>query len=200
MSEKPVYPERGRDQQALGEPFLARFHRLKTEARRTEAESEPSARPLSGTDLHAPVSAAPEAAEPELSDADMPPIESLDAESDYSGFLSPGVSDTLRQAALRKLFHGTAFNVIDELDDYAEDFTTFEALGDIVTADMKHQIQIEAEKQAEALEKELLADAEQTEAGAAEVDAADSPITDAGLDESAQSAPDPDPDSEITHA
>ena len=38
------------------------------------------------------------------------------------------------------------FNVRDGLDDYDEDFTSFEALGDIVTSDMKHQAEMEAER------------------------------------------------------
>ena len=81
-----------------------------------------------------------------LTDADMPPIESLDEDSDYSGFLSPGVSEELRRRALRKLFFSAAFNVRDGLDDYDDDFTSFEALGDMVTADMKHQKEVEAER------------------------------------------------------
>jgi len=84
---------------------------------------------------------------PVLTDADMPPIESLNEESDYSGFLSPEVSDGLRKQALRKLFLGSGFNVCDGLDDYDEDYTSFAKLGDIVTADMRHQMEMEARKQ-----------------------------------------------------
>jgi hypothetical protein len=80
-------------------------------------------------------------------DEDMPPLESLDENSDYSGFLSPKVSDQLRQLALRKLFHSAAFNVCDGLDDYAEDFTTFEKLGDVMTADLRYRLEQEALKQ-----------------------------------------------------
>ena len=36
----------------------------------------------------------------ELTDADMPPLESLTEDSDYSGFLSPKVSEDLRRSAL----------------------------------------------------------------------------------------------------
>ena len=79
-------------------------------------------------------------------DEDMPPIESLDEHSDYRGFLSPKVSEPLRQLALRKLFHGAAFNVCDGLDDYAEDFTKFEALGDVMTADLRHRLELEAKR------------------------------------------------------
>ncbi|MES9969018.1 MAG: DUF3306 domain-containing protein [Candidatus Thiodiazotropha sp.] len=84
-------------------------------------------------------------------DEDMPPLESLTEESDYSGFLSPKVSEQLRQLALGKLFHSAAFNVCDGLDDYAEDFTSFEKLGDVMTADLRHRLEQEAlKKQAEA--------------------------------------------------
>ncbi len=59
----------------------------------------------------------------ELSDADMPPLESLDEHSDFTGFLSPKVSEALQRQALRKLFHLPSFNVTDGLDDYDEDYT-----------------------------------------------------------------------------
>ena len=81
-----------------------------------------------------------------LTDEDMPPLESLDENSDYSGFLSSGVSEALRRRALRKLFSSAVFNIPDGLDDYDDDFTSFAALGDIVTSDMKHQAEMEAER------------------------------------------------------
>ncbi|MCU7930910.1 MAG: DUF3306 domain-containing protein [Candidatus Thiodiazotropha sp. (ex Codakia rugifera)] len=86
---------------------------------------------------------------PHLTDADMPPLESLGEGSDYSGFLSPKVSEQLRQLALQKLFHSAAFNVCDGLDDYAEDFTSFEKLGEVMTADLRHRIEQEARKRRE---------------------------------------------------
>ncbi|MCH7880022.1 MAG: DUF3306 domain-containing protein, partial [Proteobacteria bacterium] len=48
----------------------------------------------------------------------------------------------LRNLALRKLFSAPSFNIRDGLDEYDEDYTYFEKLGDIVTADMKHQIEL----------------------------------------------------------
>ena len=85
-----------------------------------------------------------------LTDADMPDIEALDEESSYADFLSSGVSEALRRKALRKLFHAATFNTCDGLDDYAEDYTTFEKLGDVLTADMRHRMEMEeARKQAE---------------------------------------------------
>ena len=84
-----------------------------------------------------------------LTDEDMPSLDTLDENSDYSGFLSPGVSEALRRRALRKLFSSAVFNIPDGLDDYDyddDDFTSFAALGDIVTSDMKHQAEVEAER------------------------------------------------------
>jgi hypothetical protein len=94
-----------------------------------------------------------------LTDEDMPPIESLTADSDYSCFMSPRVSDALRRLALRKLFHGADFNICDGLDDYDGDYTSFAKLGNIVTADMKHQVEMELRKK-ERLLKEQAAKAE----------------------------------------
>lgn len=69
-------------------------------------------------------------------DADMPPLESLDKDSDYSQFLSPNVSEKLRKLALRKLFHLPQFNVTDGLNEYDEDYTAYSVLGNIVTHEM----------------------------------------------------------------
>ncbi len=76
----------------------------------------------------------------------MPVLESLDETSDYSMFLSTGVSDALRKRALRKLFGFSMFNVRDGLDDYDDDYRTFEALGDVVTSDMKLQAERRAQQ------------------------------------------------------
>jgi len=89
-------------------------------------------------------------------DEDMPPIESLTPESDFTGFMSPKVSERLRRLALRKLFHSPEFNIRDGLDEYDGDYTSFEKLGDIVTCDMKHQIEMEAQREMEALEQQQL--------------------------------------------
>ena len=88
-----------------------------------------------------------------LTDEDMPPVESLSDDSDFSGFLSPNVSEELRKVALRKLFNGAVFNQRDGLDDYDDDFTSFAKLGNIVTADMKHQME-EVKKKLDAMEEE----------------------------------------------
>ncbi|WP_020559791.1 DUF3306 domain-containing protein [Thiofilum flexile] len=119
------------------ETFLSRWARLKRE--RVEVEpSTPIATPPAITE--ASESPLP-AAKPELTDADMPTLEELDFHSDYSDFFSPKVSTELRKNALRQLFRQPEFNVIDELNDYREDFTYFEPLGNVLTADLKHQLE-----------------------------------------------------------
>ncbi len=115
--------------------FWNRWSERKQAAR--EAEAAPPA-------PSEPATAAGEAPHP--TDRDMPPLESLDETSDYRAFLSPEVSEGLRRLALRKLFHAEQFNACDGLDDYAEDFTAFEKLGDIVTADMRFQMEQEARR------------------------------------------------------
>ena len=92
---------------------------------------------------------------PALTDQDMPPLEELDEESNYQQFFSEGVSDSLRTQALRKLFRLAKYNVVDGLDDYTEDYHRFEVLGDVVTADLRYQLQ---RKRDEAIEKELTQD------------------------------------------
>ncbi len=93
--------------------------------------------------------------QPVLCDADMEPVESLSDNSDFSKFMSPGVSDKLRNLALRKMFNAPIFNIRDGLDEYDEDYTTFEKLGDIVTADMRHQMELEAERKREQEAQEI---------------------------------------------
>lgn len=88
-----------------------------------------------------------------LTDEDMPGIETLDGDSDVSGFFGEGVSKDLRQQALRKLFMSPKFNIRDGLNDYDEDYTYFEPLGDTITSDMKFHA---ARKERERLERERL--------------------------------------------
>lgn len=111
-----------------------------------------------------------ESEKPVLTDVDMPPIESLDEKSDYSGFMSPGVSSQLRKLALRKLFAGAGFNIRDGLDDYDEDFTNFEPLGDLITSDMKHQAEMAEKRKREAEEK--AAEARELEGAEEEIETA----------------------------
>lgn len=157
------------------EPFVRRWSRRKQAAREGEDQAREEGTDTAGAEPPAGEGATPAAETPDggstaaaghdeehlPTDADMPPLESLDADSDYSGFLSPRVSETLRRMALRKLFGLSAFNVRDGLDDYDFDYTHFDPLGATVTADMKHHAERRRARQAE-----LDAEAERDASGA----------------------------------
>jgi len=132
------------------EGFLTRWSRRKSEARTHDPEP-PATEPDAAPDVPAEQTGSVEPA-PAKTDADMPPIDSIGEQTDsVAEFFSPGVSDELRHAALRKLFRLPMFNVRDGLEIYDDDYRTFEALGDIVTADMKHQLELAKEKAREML-------------------------------------------------
>ena len=122
------------NQPKAGESVLSRWSRRKLDAEQAVAEKETAeqepAVEVALLDSGQPESdqVPPEA--PVLTDADMPDLDSLTEESDFSGFMSPGVSDELRNLALRKLFRAPVFNIRDGLDEYDEDYTSFEKLGD----------------------------------------------------------------------
>ena len=150
------------------ESVLSRWSRRKLEADQLAPAIEESVPPESAAGLTMPAIEEVDAVDkPVLTDADMPDIESLNEDSDFSGFMSAGVSDELRNLALRKLFKAPVFNIRDGLDEYDEDYTYFEKLGDIVTCDMKHQIEMQEQKlreaqaaEAEAAEQEEIAEIE----------------------------------------
>jgi len=144
LSESDVMPS-NKDEEAKvdDEDFLTRWSRRKREAQQAQEPAESAGGAVSK----------PEKPDTLPTDADMPPLESLTEDSDYSGFLSPKVSEALRKQALRKLFHSAGINVRDGLDDYDEDFTEFAKLGDIVTADLKHQLGKEMQKRVESIEE-----------------------------------------------
>jgi len=156
---KPVEtPEEGSEN-----PFR-RWSERKLRARQASAnlpEPIPEAKP-EGLD-EVPTEALDEAVP---TDADMPTLESLSSESDYSGFLSPGVSDELRRLALRQLFGATKFNIRDGLDDYDEDFTRFAKLGDVITSDLRHRLEMEHPRSNADTDADVDADAEEASTAA----------------------------------
>lgn len=168
------------------EGLLSRWSRLKRDTGRAPEESN-------GTVAKVPAAAdVPDAGETipareHLTDDDMPSLESLDENSDYSGFFSPKVSEGVRRAALRKLFRSAMFNITDGLDDYDDDFRNFEALGDIITADVRQQMEREAEKAKEKIAQE----AESETSVIAQSDSSPPPPT---ADESEEGNPSPPPD------
>ena len=69
---------------------------------------------------------------------ELPPIDELGPDSDFQGFMDPQVDDSLRRAALKKLFRDPHFNVTDGLDVYAEDYTKLESMTPAMIAGLKH--------------------------------------------------------------
>ena len=137
------------------EPILTRWSRRKQLATRhaLDEQKSPAEYPLT------PETPTPKTLEYKT-DADMPPIESITTESNLTDFFSPKVSEALRQQALRKLFHLPVYNITDGLNDYDEDYTRFTSLGDIVTAEMRHQIKQEAKRALTEAELEQASDKE----------------------------------------
>jgi hypothetical protein len=156
---------------------LARWSERKARAR--EAGIQHSAEDISGVG-----SDRGDDDQPSKRDEDMPPVDALDENSDVSDFFSPEVSEKLRKAALRKFFHSPGFNIVDGLDDYDDDFTSFPALGDIVTAEMRHRMQHQVQERQETKDGEetgVAADDQNAE-DFDEAGLADSPVESDGTD------------------
>lgn len=153
------------------EEFLSRWSRRKQQAR---AEVQAPQPPATKT-----------AAQPEP--PPLPPVESLTPESDFSGFLHPKVDESLRRAALKKLFSDPHFNVMDGLDVYIDDYSVSEPIPDEMLKQLKHaQDIIVAGKE----RREAAAKAEAEEAAAlAAADAAKLPPADTAAAERADVPP-----------
>ncbi len=111
------------------ESFLARWSRLK----RAAAVEAPAA-----TSATAPTPAAPAAATTSAVPAELPPVEGLDFGSDFSAFLQPEVEESVKRAALKKLFHSEHFNRMDGLDVYIDDYSRFEPIPEEMLAQLEH--------------------------------------------------------------
>ena len=97
--------------------FLHRWSRRKHEAARsTQAPAGPAPSPAAAPAVAA---TAPEPVEP----PPLPPVESLTLESDFAPFLSAKVEESVKRAAMRKLFSDPHFNVMDGLDIYIDDYS-----------------------------------------------------------------------------
>ena len=67
----------------------------------------------------------------------LPPVESLTIESDFAQFLAPKVEESVKRAALRKLFSDPHFNVMDGLDTYIGDYTQADPMPEGMLAKLK---------------------------------------------------------------
>ena len=58
----------------------------------------------------------------------------------------PDVDPEVKRAALSRLFRQPEFNVVDRMNEYDDDFTSFASLGNIVTHEMKHMLKLAEQK------------------------------------------------------
>lgn len=98
--------------------FLRRWSRLKREAAATAATP--------------PARAAAEKP-PEL-----PSIDSLNFDSDFSAFMKAKVDQSLKRAALKKLFADPRFNYMDGLDVWTGDYTGEDPIPESMLAQLDH--------------------------------------------------------------
>jgi hypothetical protein len=129
----------------LAEPpgFLARWSRLK-QAERDKALRRDPAQPVPAASADSPES---------LADPleDLPALESLTKDSDFRAFMRPGVSEELRNQALRKLWGSDpVYANLDGLLEYGEDFAApFRMAGVVATVYRVLEGMPEPEKPAE---------------------------------------------------
>lgn len=102
--------------------FFNRWSRNKAEI--------PAAPDTVATPVHEP---APELPPPTLED-----VAALGHDADFSRFVKPGVDETVRRSAMKKLFTDPHFNVMDGLDIYIDDYNTFEPLPAAMLAMLAH--------------------------------------------------------------
>ena len=123
---------------------FSRWSRLKTEALENEPPQidEPLSKftsenlPVRAEDAELPTSNSEETAEGEEADPapELPDIETLKKDSDYTPFLAEGVPEAIKKLALRKLWASDPVLAnIDGLNDYDEDFTIIEAIKTFVS-------------------------------------------------------------------
>jgi Protein of unknown function (DUF3306) len=111
--------------------FVARWSRRKLRAREdapaamveksrlVQPAAEAPVSDASGAVSAAPVTNVPQA----MSQGNLPAVESLTPDSDFSPFMKPEVDAHLRNQALKTLFRDPGFNVMDRLDTYIDDYS-----------------------------------------------------------------------------
>ena len=84
--------------------------------------------------------AAPAAPAPEATPApaELPPLDSLNFESDFKSFMQAKVEESVKRAALKKLLHDPRFNAMDGLDTYIDDYTKNEGISEEMLKTLEH--------------------------------------------------------------
>jgi hypothetical protein len=68
----------------------------------------------------------------------LPAIDSLNFDSDFKAFMHSKVEESVKRAALKKLFSDPRFNVMDGLDTYIDDYTKSEPISEDLLARLDH--------------------------------------------------------------
>jgi hypothetical protein len=97
--------------------FLRRWSRRKQDAAAQAAEKPP-----------APAGEAPA----------LPSPDSLTFESDFKAFMQAKVEESVKRAALKKLFSDPRFNVMDGLDTYIDDYSKDDPIPAAMLAGLQH--------------------------------------------------------------
>jgi len=116
-----------------------RFSLSRWSRRKIEAKSESAASIAAPASSPAPAPAAPASAAASSVAAparELPSVDSLTFDSDFTAFLRPEVDETLRRAALKRLLRDPRFNVMDGLDVYIDDYTKPDPIPPAVLKDM----------------------------------------------------------------
>lgn len=72
---------------------------------------------------------------------ELPPLPSLDSlsfESDFKAFMHAKVEESVKRAALKKLFSDPRFNVMDGLDTYIDDYSKDDPIPQAMLARLEH--------------------------------------------------------------
>jgi hypothetical protein len=108
------------DPKETTEEFMSRWSRRKQQAR----EEVPAVK-------------VPQSAEDSGPAPELPPVEELGMDSDYRDFFHPKVKESVRRAALKKLFSDPHFSTIDGMDIYLDDYSISEELPAAMMAELK---------------------------------------------------------------
>lgn len=104
------------------EDFLRRWSRRKLEAPPERGAPQPAG-------------SKPAVAEPA---PPLPAVDSLTFESDFKAFMHAKVEESVKRAALKKLFSDPRFNVIDFMDLYIDDYTKEDPIPAAMLAELQH--------------------------------------------------------------
>jgi len=105
------------------ETFFARWSRRKSEACQEAGREAVALAPPPPEDVPPPT---------------LEQVAALGASDDFTPFVARGVDETVRRAAMKKLFSDPHFNVMDGLDVYIDDYNKFEPMTPAMVAALNH--------------------------------------------------------------